>query len=189
MKWEQFDICNLTEKEYQKYYSLMSETKRQRVDRFRFVEDKKRTVVGEMLARKLIAEHCGVLPEDILFDALENGKPIAVELNVHFSISHSENIVVCAVDDKSIGIDIEFIRPINLSVARRICTEDELYYIFEKIPTAKDFAYETEYSRLKRFFEIWTKKEAVYKCGQRAGNIQYINWDNHYIICIVEVVL
>ena len=51
MKWYKYDIRDLTDTEYNKWYSLMSEDKRHRVDRFRFLDDKKRTVAGEMLAR------------------------------------------------------------------------------------------------------------------------------------------
>ena len=122
MKWYKYDIRDLTVPEYNKWYSLMSTDKQQRVDRFRFVDDKKRTVAGEMLARKAIAEWCIVAPESIVFSIREHGKPYAVDLDVEFNISHSGDMVVCAVDDKPVGIDIEKIRPIDLTVAKRICT-------------------------------------------------------------------
>ena len=67
MKWYKYDIRDLTDAEYNKWYSLMSEDKQHRVERFRFLDDKKRIVVGEMLARKAIAEWCGVAPESIDF--------------------------------------------------------------------------------------------------------------------------
>ncbi len=77
MKWYQYDIRDLSELEYRKWYSLMSDSKKKRVDRFRFEDDKKRTVVGEMLARKALAEWCKVAVEDIIFDTTEYGKPFA----------------------------------------------------------------------------------------------------------------
>ena len=120
MKWYKYDIRDLTDTEYVKWYSLMDETKKQRVDRFHFYDDKKRTVAGEMLARKAIAEWCGVAPESITFETTKNGKPYAKNLTVEFNISHSDDMVVCAIDSKPIGIDIEKIRPINLKTAQRI---------------------------------------------------------------------
>lgn len=163
MKWYKFDIRNLTDEEYAYWYSLMNVDKRHRVDRFRVIDDKKRTVSGEMLARKAIAEWSGVEPESITFAIGEYGKPYAVDLNVEFNISHSGDMVVCAVDDKPVGIDIEQIRPIDLSVAKRVCTEEELLYIFGHKPTVADFIYTEDEDILTRFFEVWTKQEATEK--------------------------
>ena len=164
MKWYKYDTRDLTDTEYNKWYSLMSEDKRHRVDRFRFLDDKKRTVAGEMLALKTIAEWCGVVPESITFGIKEHGKPYAKDLAVEFNISHSGNMVVCAVDDKPIGIDIEQIRPIDLTVAKHICTDEELLYLFGHTPIEQDFAYTTDTEILIRFFKLWTAKEAYGKC-------------------------
>ena len=142
----------------------MSEDKQCRVDRFCFMEDKKRTVVGEMLARKAISEWCNVTPESIIFGIKEHGKPYAKDLTVEFNISHSGNIVVCAVNGKQIGIDIEQIRPIDITVAKRICTDEELLYLFAHIPIEEYFIYTIDSEILTRFFELWTTKEAYGKC-------------------------
>ena len=163
MKWYKYDIRDLTDTEYNKWYSLMSNDKQCRVDRFRFVYDKKRTVAGEMLARKAISEWCGVTPESIAFGIKEHGKPYAKDLAVEFNISHSGDMVVCAVDDKPVGIDIEQIRPIDLTVAKRICTDEELLYLLGHTPTDQDFTYTTNTEILTRFFELWTAKEAYGK--------------------------
>lgn len=163
MKWYKYNIKELSDTEYQKWYSLMSNEKQCRVDRFRFKDDKKRTVAGEMLARKAISDWCNVAVEDVIFDYEEYGKPYAVGLNVEFNISHSGDIVVCAVGNSPVGIDVEEIRPIDLNVSKRICTEDELICLFSHIPTEQDFVYTTDIEVLTRFFELWTKKEAYAK--------------------------
>lgn len=160
MKWYKYDIRDLTDDEYNKWYSLINMDKQRRVDRFRFVDDKKRTVTGEMLARKAIAEWCGVAPESITFGIKEHGKPYAKDLSIEFNISHSGDMVVCAVNDTPVGIDIEQIRPIDLSVAKRICTNEELLYLFNHAPIEQDFTYTTDTETLIRFFELWTAKEA-----------------------------
>ena len=166
MKWYKYDIHDLSDEEYVYWYSLMSKEKQERVDRFRLIDDKKRTVAGEMLARKAVAKWCGVAPESITIAVGEYGKPYAVNLDVEFNISHSGNMVVCAVSNKPVGIDVEQIRPIDLSVARRVCTEDELFYIFGRKPTEADFVYTENASLLTHFFDIWTKKEAL---GKKTG--------------------
>lgn len=192
MKLYKYDIRDLSRVEYNKWYSLMSQEKQQRVDRFRLEDDKKRTVAGEMLARKAISEWCNVSAESIKFDKNEYGKPFAVGLAVEFNISHSGDYVVCAVDDKPVGIDVEKIRPIDLSVAKHICTEEELIYLFGHIPCDNEFCYTSDEIVLVRFFELWTKKEACEKCIGNgllksellSDNVGYYSDIDGYIVCV-----
>ena len=163
MKWYKVDIREISEAEYEKWFALMSEEKRKRVQNFKISDDKKRTVAGEMLAKKAIAEWRSVKEEDITILRGEHGKPYVKDLNLYFNISHSENLVVCAVDSKPIGIDVEKIRPINLSVAKRVCNKSELEYLFGFIPQKTDFKLTEDREILLRFFELWTAKEAYAK--------------------------
>ena len=163
----------------------MSEEKQEKVNRFYFDDDRKRTVAGEMLARKAVAGWCDVSEDSIVFVKGENGKPFAQNLDVQFNISHSENMVVCVVDDNPIGIDVEKIRQIDLKIAKRVYTHDEIRYLYggedSSIP--------------ERFFELWTAKEAYLKflgCGivdklntmqVKAENV-LLQKDGEYIISI-----
>lgn len=167
MKWYQYDIRSLADKDYAYWYYLMSKDKQQRVNRFRFENEKKRTIAGEMLARKAISEWCSIEPESIKFRIDAYGKPYTVDLNVEFNISHSGNMVVCAVDDNPVGIDVEKIRPIDLTITKYICTEEEQIYIFGYKPNNRDYSYIADEKILARFFEIWTRKEAYGKCMGR----------------------
>ncbi len=162
MIWDKFDIRDLSDSEYQKWYSLMSAEKKKRVDRFRFIDDKKRTVAGEMLARTMIAKWCNVLPESIVFNITEHGKPFATQLDVHFNISHSGSMVVCAVNNTPVGIDIERIKDYKSDVAKRVCSEIELDLIIQSNKPADEFT------------RIWTAKEAYTKClGIGFGNMDF----------------
>lgn len=163
MKWYKYDIRDLTDKEYEKWYALMSDDKKNRIDKACKIDDKKRSVVGEMLSRKAIAKWCGVTPESIVFINGKHGKPFAKDLNIEFNISHSENLVVCAINDKPIGIDVEQICPIDLKIAKKICTTNELIYLFGRLPNEQDFSYNTDKRILTRFFKLWTAKEAYGK--------------------------
>lgn len=164
MKWLQYDIRNFTDADYLECYALMSREKQTRVNNFRLADDKKRTVAGDMLARKAVSAWRGVSPASIRFAANKYGKPRAVDLNVEFNISHSENIVVCAIDDKPVGIDVERIRPLDLSAAKYICNAEELVYLFGRYPCEEDFCHTENTAILIRFFELWTSKEALGKC-------------------------
>ena len=75
----------------------------------------------------------------------ENGKPYTEE-NVFFSLSHTENFIVCAISDSEIGIDAERMR----SVEKR-----------ERI--AKKILKKENINSDKEFLELWTKYESKIK--------------------------
>ena len=83
--------------------------------------------------------------KDIEIKRTENGKPYTEE-NVFFSLSHTENFIVCAVSDFEIGIDAEKMR----------CVEKR-----EKI--AKRFLNTEKILSDKEFLELWTKHESKVK--------------------------
>ncbi len=163
MKWYQYDIRELTQEQYQKWYGLLSAEKRARVDSMRQADDQKRTVAGEMLARQAIAQWCGVAAEAIVFARTDHGKPYAVGMDVEFNISHCGNLLVCAVSDRPVGIDIEQIRPVDLKMAKHFCVQEDLEYLFGHSPLQEEFTYTEEETILHRFFRIWTAKEAYVK--------------------------
>ena len=172
MEWYKFDIRDLTDNEYNKWYSLTSKEAKQRIDKFKNENDKKRTVTGEMLARLAISKKCNVKVEDIVFLKKEHGKPFAKDLDIEFNVSHSEDLVVCAINNTAVGIDIEKIRPINLLVAKRFCTQKELEYLFGYTPCLEDFKFTEDKNLLTRFYELWTAKEAFGKfLGSGLANI------------------
>lgn len=127
----------------------MDETRKAEMLSLASDEKKSQKIAADLLCRKMIADECSISEEEITFSKTEKGKPFAVNANIFFSISHSKNTVVCAVSDKEIGVDIEEIRSIRLKAAEKFACESELEYIGNDIT---------------RFFEIWTLKEAFFKC-------------------------
>ncbi len=79
----------------------------------------------------------------------QKGKPYFENSNVYFNITHSRDFLAVAIGKAQVGIDAEFLRKADLRVANRFC-ESEKEYIFEADSD-------------RRFFEIWTKKEAYLK--------------------------
>ena len=175
----------MNKSEYDKWFALMDEEKQKKVNRYRFDDDKKRTVAGEMLARKAINELCGVSQENIIFGKTEKGKPFAENVDIYFNISHSGNFVVCAADKKSIGVDIEEIRPVKLNIAKRVYTQDELFYLFGYTPIDDDFDKTPDFQMLVRFFELWTAKEAFLKYAGTGivDNLNKLSVDRNNISC------
>ena len=151
MDWYKYNINDMTKEEYDTYFALMSSEKRERVSRFKNIEDKKRSVCAEMLAKRAIAEKCGIKESDIIFDIQDGGKPFCKNAVIHFSISHSGDYAVCAVSDAQVGIDIQKIREYSRNTAHRVCSESELEIIEKSEEEATEF------------IKLWTKKEAVMK--------------------------
>lgn len=137
----------VTEAQLELWEKQMSDEKRLSVSAMKNEKKRKLRIMADSLCRNAIGQICGASDVELAYDKL--GKPFAKGLPVHFSVSHSGNYAVCAVSDSEIGIDIEKIRPINHRTAERFATEGEKKYISTK-PDA--------------FFEIWTLKEAYFKC-------------------------
>ncbi len=81
----------------------------------------------------------------------EKGKPRTNNPNVFVSVTHTSDIVICAISEAEIGIDSEALRQ-NLKAARiaeRFFTESEK----EQVQRIGDRA----------FYEIWCRKEAYSK--------------------------
>lgn len=146
------DISRMSDEDFLKAYIKSEETRRAKADKLRKKPAKKLSIAAGELVRQAIAKEFNIDPCEIRFRIDKNGKPYTESAPVHFSISHSKNIAVCAISDKPVGIDIEFIRDVNLNIAKRQFAPDEARYVFEKWDLSK-----------RRFFEVWTRKEAYVK--------------------------
>lgn len=64
---------------------------------------------------------------DVEIKRTENGKPYTDE-KIFFSLSHTENFIVCAVSDFEIGVDAEKIRNVNnlQKIAKKILKTEEI---------------------------------------------------------------
>ncbi|MFJ5671441.1 4'-phosphopantetheinyl transferase family protein [Bacillus safensis] len=133
---------------------FVSSEKRAAAERFRFLIDARRTLLGEVLVRQTIHDMYDLPIDQIVFETEGNGKPFVCHLpSFHFNLSHSGDWVVCAVDDAPVGIDIEEIKPIDLAIAKRFFSADEYQDLLSK-PAERQEAY---------FFHLWSMKEAFIK--------------------------
>lgn len=147
-----FDISAMSEDGFWRMYRSLDKARQLKIDRLTKEPAKKLSAAAGMLARRGISNYFGIDPKEISFRSGKNGKPYADGLDIHFSLSHSGNLAVCAISDKPVGIDVEKIRDVNMGVAQKCFTDREQYYVFSD-----------KRKMQKRFFEIWTKKEAYAK--------------------------
>ena len=136
--------------DYEQFRAMTSGEKRARIDRFRFEADRRRSLLGDALARTMLAEVTGIAADALIFRTDEYGKPYAENApGSFFNISHSGNCVACIVADEPCGIDVEEIGEVDDDVA------ENFYTAGEKLILADGPA--------ERFYEIWTVKEAYSK--------------------------
>jgi len=81
------------------------------------------------------------------------GKPYLKNTkSFYFNISHTRSAVAVVISAEEVGVDIERIIKAPFGVARRCFAKDEIDYIFCD-----------DVNSTKRFYEVWTKKEAYVK--------------------------
>ncbi len=156
------DINRISRTEFDAAYFSMSEKRRKKCDGLRFRTDKDLCVAVDMLLRKVLGERLGIKPDDLVFDTDDKGKPYLVDGAYQFNVSHSGTVAAAAINkEKSVGVDVERIKPVSSAVAGRVFSDDDIKFVFEQdtIPAGKI----TDRETLVRFFKVWTYKEAFVK--------------------------
>lgn len=155
-------LCNFTQEEFDKYFSMMDDGRKSAVMRMRIENDRRRSVLGEMLARRGISLLCGREEKEITFARTEKGKPLCTSDSAFFNVSHCNDIVVCVIDSQNVGIDIEKVRRVEMQITRIACTDNDREFIFgQKNPDPAEITPTPEI--LDRIFTVWTAKEAYFK--------------------------
>ncbi len=140
---------------FDKVYPFLNTQRGNRIDSFLHVEDALRSLAGEWLTRLVLSEKLHMNFSEILIEQDKNGKPFYyAPSGIHFNISHSGDWSVCALSELPIGIDIEMVQPIDLSIAKDCFTENE----FERMTGFADKNEQLDY-----FYTIWTIKESYLK--------------------------
>ncbi len=125
---------------------LLSKERKNKIERLARPEDRRLSLGAGLLLQQTLKKH-GFDSQNIFYG--ENGKP-QME-GIYFNLSHSHNMVACAISDKPVGCDIEKIRDIKENIATRFFSEKENAYIKEA-EDEKDM-----------FFRLWTIKESYMK--------------------------
>lgn len=125
---------------------LLTEQRREKTARIHDVAEKKRSVGAGLLLRERFGE--GVL---LTFN--QYGRPqLAGKNQPWISLSHTGELVVLAVSDRPVGVDVERAR-CSMAVARRFFTPLEVLAL-EALP---------EEQRPRLFTRLWTAREAYLK--------------------------
>ena len=104
-------------------------------DRYRMPSDKVLHLVSAYLKRKYVG----------VWWLSPTGKPLAD--HIHFNVSHTAGLVVLALADAAVGVDVERVRPVGADMIAYVATPDERAGI--TVPAD--------------FFGVWTAKESLVK--------------------------
>jgi len=125
-----------------------------RYNDYKHSDSLQRSLLGELLLRKIISHKIHIPAKEILFQTGEKGKPYLSDHPFFFNISHSGLWVVGAFADREVGVDVELIRPPNYDVAKRFFSEIEIAVLN---------AFREEDVKMDYFFQLWTLKESYLK--------------------------
>lgn len=164
--------------EVSSFRKLLSEQEQQKASRFRFLRDQQSYIVTHAMLRTILGKYLESEPTDIEFVSNTFGKPSLTGKvkKIHFNLSHRSGRSALAFSPKGeIGIDVEKIDPkfdFDL-IGYSHFSNAENSFIHEK----QDEAY-------KRFYTLWTRKEAFLKAigtgiGENLG-IEVFRKINHF---------
>jgi len=164
MKIRVIDIRGFSRGDFERFYADMSSERREKADGFKKEDDRKRCILADYLAREMISVETGVSPETVEFSEDDGGKPYTVNTNIFFNVSHSGNLVACAVSEKPVGIDIEQISSKPLKAISRFATDTEKSFVSDDPVKATI---------------LWTLKEACLKATGTGvkGGLKSISFD------------
>jgi 4'-phosphopantetheinyl transferase len=136
--------------------NLLTISERARADRYRFPDDRRRSIVARAATRRLLGRYLASDPATLVIDEEEFGKPVLRGREIEFNASHSGDLVAVAFSkETAVGVDVERRRQLTdtIALARRYFSAEELA-IVERASDARD-----------AFFAIWTAKEAIVKAS------------------------
>jgi 4'-phosphopantetheinyl transferase len=138
----------------------LSEDEQHRANRFYFERDKTHFIAGRANLRTILSRYLDLEPAQLQFSYGSRGKPsldsTSTSRALCFNLSHSNGLALYAVtSDRSIGIDLEYIRPLPnaLELAKRFFSPRE-YGVMSSLPPDQ---------LQEAFFNGWTRKEAYLK--------------------------
>ena len=151
--------CNVENLDMKRAYELVSKNRQEKIDFYRFDKDKKLSCGTYLLLKKMLSEENITKP---IFKFEKYGKAyISNYENIHFNLSHSGKMVLCAISDKEVGVDVEYIdHTIDLKIAKHYFYNRE----YENIANAKN--------KSEEFFKYWVLKESYMKYTGFGMNLQ-----------------
>lgn len=116
--------------------------------------NKQKKNLSDLVPRRILSNELHISPSKISISKNNFGKPFLDNQHRHFNISWSKNIFVMVTDSAPIGIDIEFIKPIDDidNLMNYFTDEDKENYHQLGAP-----------EKMEYFYQVWVLKESYVK--------------------------
>ncbi|WP_461673156.1 4'-phosphopantetheinyl transferase family protein [Priestia megaterium] len=139
---------------YSDLLERLSENKKKKILGRRKRENTYTEILGELIIRYLVCQKYNVNNSDVEFYSNIYKKPLLKNFtNFHFNLSHSEDWVVCITDTSHVGIDVEYVQPIDLDILKTFFSAQEY----------EDLKQLNLDHRISYFYDLWTLKESYIK--------------------------
>ncbi|MHC1748161.1 MAG: 4'-phosphopantetheinyl transferase superfamily protein [Cellulosilyticaceae bacterium] len=148
---------NMETDSFEAYMENVPDVIKTKIYKYYCIEDKCRTLLGYTMLRQRLLQNYKVDLKDVKLAYNIYGKPyLNIDTPIYFNISHANNRIICAIDEKEVGVDIERERHIDniLDIAKRFFHEDEYQSLLKQDSTKKQEKY---------FYQLWTAKESYIK--------------------------
>ncbi|MGH9423025.1 MAG: 4'-phosphopantetheinyl transferase family protein, partial [Thermoanaerobaculia bacterium] len=87
---------------------LLTDTELARANRYRFPDDRRRSIVARAATRRLLGRELDADPRELIIVEEEHGKPALLNREIEFNASHSGDLVALALAKGTpVGIDVE----------------------------------------------------------------------------------
>ncbi|MEB3341542.1 4'-phosphopantetheinyl transferase superfamily protein [Okeania sp.] len=165
----------LSPSQIEKLLTILSSDEIERANKFHFARDKNRFIIARAKLRKIISHYLNIEPQKLQFSYSDRGKPYLKNTSILFNLSHSQDLALYGITKVNlIGIDLEYIRPMNdaENLAKRFFSAQEYNFISE-LPSEK---------KQETFFKLWTCKEAYLKAtgDGLAGGLEKVEISLNY---------
>jgi len=133
--------------------SFLSGDELERAEEYMHKEAKHRFILGRAMLRIIFARYSGLRASEVIFSCTSNMKPYVQGTNIQFNLSHSADLVLIALADTPVGVDVEIANnTFDFSCILPICfsVEEAGHIKFHGRPS---------------FYQCWTRKEALLKAS------------------------
>lgn len=120
--------------------------------------------IGRYLVRKAAQQYYHIEDNSIIIN--DDGKPLFKSNPIHFSISHSKDIVMVCFDIYNCGIDVEYNKNRNL---------EELSNLFDQ-----------DFKTLESFYKFWTLRESSIKLADSINYQHFQKLNKNYYFTVVS---
>lgn len=140
-------------------FTCLTPNEQERANRYRAEQSRLQFIVGRGIVRQLLGEKLGLSPCEVPITYSGSGKPRldSPKIDLHFNVTHSVGLVLIAMADRPIGIDLER--------HRLIADQEGLVNRFFSSAERQSYERLALEFRVSAFFRGWTCKEAIIKAA------------------------